>query len=195
MPFFVFWRQILAQKRGICPYLDKFPQIVGNGFQTELDFCSSHPLKSKSPELAAFLDLTKHRLGLYRTVAPMLQPLFTCKQFSYSCFVIIKCVVYLYLSVAFWFMTLSPKWTSLASGRPINTDCLLVTACRIALFLSDIFYFLSHRADIKVAVRIVEKIGHTKRVISVTTPLLDMEHVVFDVWSNAVGEHVFVVLL
>lgn len=71
----------------------------------------------------------------------------------------------------------------------------MATTCRIALFLSDKFHFLSHRADIKVAVGVVEKIGRAKRVVSVAAPLLDMEHVVFDVWLHAVGEHVLVVLL
>ena len=40
----------------------KFPQIMGNGFQTEVDFRSGYSFKSKSPELATFFDLTKQIL-------------------------------------------------------------------------------------------------------------------------------------
>ncbi len=92
-------------------------------------------------------------------------------------------------------MSLSPQRTSFAPARSVNADCLLVTACGISLFLSDKFHFLSHRADIEVSVGIVEKVGHAERIIAVSAPLLDMEHVVFDVWCHAVTEHVFVVLL
>lgn len=64
------------------------------------DFRSGNTLKIKLPKLSAFLDLTEYYLRLYRTSAPVLQSLLACKQFSYFGFVIIKCVIDLYLSIA-----------------------------------------------------------------------------------------------
>ena len=133
------WRQKFVKKRGFCPRLGKFPQIMCKSFQPEVDFHSNHPLKSKSPELATFFYLTKRRFRLYRMVASVFQSLFACKQFSYSGFVRVKCVVDRYLSVTLWFMALTPKWTSLASSRPVNTDSLLASACCMMLFLTLAF--------------------------------------------------------
>ena len=92
-------------------------------------------------------------------------------------------------------MTLSPEWTPLASACPVNTYCLLVTVCGIVFFLTDKFHFLARRADIEGLVGIVKEVGYAERIIAVAAPLLDMEHVVFDIRSHAVAEHVFVVLL
>ena len=77
----------------------KFPQIMGKGFEAELDFRSGQTSQTQSSELAAFLDLAEHGLGFNRTVAPVFQPLFACEQFPGSCLVTVKCMVHLYLPV------------------------------------------------------------------------------------------------
>ena len=74
---------------------------MGKGFEPELDFGSDQSSQTKSSELSAFLDLSEHGLGLDRTVAPVFQSLLARKQLPYSGFVIIKCVVDLYLPVPF----------------------------------------------------------------------------------------------
>ena len=58
--------------------MGKFPQIMGKGFETELDFRSSQSSQAQSSKLAAFLYLAEHGLRFDRTVAPVLQPLLAC---------------------------------------------------------------------------------------------------------------------
>ena len=73
---------------------------MGKSFQTELDFRSSQPLESESSELATFLDLPEHSFRFDWTVAPMFQSLLACKKLSRSGFIIVKSMVYFYLSVS-----------------------------------------------------------------------------------------------
>lgn len=89
------------QKRGFCPSEGKLPQVMGRSFETELDFRAGHSLESKSSELAALFDLAEHGFGPYRTLAPVPEALLACKQFSCPGLIIIKGVVYFYLSVPF----------------------------------------------------------------------------------------------
>lgn len=70
---------------------------MSNGFDTELNFHSRQLHYSESYERGVFLDLAERSLGLYLPVALALQPLFACKKFSRSSFLIIKCMVDLYL--------------------------------------------------------------------------------------------------
>ena len=52
----------LLKKEDFAHARASFPQIMGNDFQTEVDFRSGYSFKSKSPELATFFDLTKQIL-------------------------------------------------------------------------------------------------------------------------------------
>ncbi len=92
-------RQKIVQKRGFCPCVGKFPQIMSKRFQAEVDFRSGKPLEPESSEPAAFLDLAEHCLRFDRTLAPVLQPLLTCKKFPCSGFISVKGMVHLYLPV------------------------------------------------------------------------------------------------
>ena len=56
--------------------------------------------KSKSHELATFLDLSEHGFRFDRTHASVFETLLSHKKFSRSGFIIVKSMVYFYLPVA-----------------------------------------------------------------------------------------------
>ena len=74
-----------------------FLRLWASAFRPKSIFRPDKP--PESSELAAFLYLAEHCLRFDRPLAPMLQPLLTCKKFSCSGFIIVKGTVHFYLPV------------------------------------------------------------------------------------------------
>lgn len=102
---------------------DVFPQIVRQSDQSELHFHLVVGFEPEALESVIEFDVTKNRFWLYRSVAAMVKPAFTCQQPFHLGSVCVVLVVHLYNSPVCRSLIAQPaQRTAGAVLRPVFAD-------------------------------------------------------------------------
>ena len=189
------WGKKSGEKRFSGRFFRVFPEVMGKSDQAELDRDLLERSQSEALEAVVELNLAEDRLGLYRPLASVPQPLLAVEELPRLRPQLVVPVVDLDGPRPLALVALSPHRASIAALGLVYADHGHVAEVRHPRLVADMLHPLSHRADVEVELAVAEQVLHPEDVVAAAAFLLGVEHVVLDEGVDVVAEQVLVVLL